>query len=192
MEGTGTYRRWLQRATLYALAMTAAAVATGAAFAGAGAAASALWPGLTLPLAVGLGAVTVAYALHELEFLRLPVPGRGWEVPVEWVRVGFYRSAVLFGGIVGFGVFTRVPFATLPILAAWLFVSGNVLFGLLVGLAYGATRALSIYSSAFCREPADVIELNQRIMGLAPLQHQVTGLSLATFAAYLLAAPFLP
>ncbi len=172
--------------------MTAAAAVTGVAFAAAGAGVSALWPGLTLPLAVALGSITVFYALHELGFLRLPVPGRGWEVPVEWVRIGFYRSAALFGGIVGFGVFTRIPYATLPILLAWLFVSGNVLFGLLAGLLYGATRAISIYSSASSREPADVIQLNQRFMGLAPLQHHIAGVALGAFAAYLVAAPYLP
>ena len=192
MEGTGTYRRWLQRATVYALSMTAAGAATGVALGAAGAGVSALWPELTLPLAVALGAVTFFYALHELEFLRLPVPGRGWQVPTSWVRIGFYRSAALFGGIVGFGVFTRVSYATLPILLAWLFVSGNVLFGLLAGLIYGATRAISIYSSASSREPADVIQLNQRLMGLAPLQHHIAGVALGAFAAYLVAAPYLP
>ena len=192
MEGTETYRRWLQRASLYALSMTAAGVAIGTVFAAAGAGVSTLWPAVTLPLAVALGAVAFAYALHELEFLRLPVPGRSWQVPVEWLRGGFYRSAVIFGGTVGFGVFTRVPFASLPILLAWLFVSGNVLYGALAGLVYGAMRALSIYSSASSREPAELVQLNQRLMRLAAPAHQVTGLLLATFAAYLLVAPYLP
>ncbi len=192
MEGTETYRRWLQRATVYALSMTAAGAATGAAFSAAGAGVSALWPELTLPLAVALGAIAFAYALHELEFLRLPVPGRDWQVPAEWLQGGFYRSAVVFGGTVGFGVFTRVPFATLPILLAWLFVSGNVLYGIVAGLLYGAMRALSIYSSGNRRQPNDMAELVQRLMHLAPLQHQIAGLALAAFAAYLLAAPYLP
>ena len=172
--------------------MTAAGTATGVAFAAAGAGVSALWPGLTLPLAGALGAVALAYALHELELVRVPVPGRDWQVPADWVRTGFYRSAAVFGGIVGFGVFTRVPYAALPILLAWLFVSGDVQVGVLVGLVYGATRALSIYSSAPYREPADVVRLNQRLMQLAPLSHLGTGLALAAFAAYLLAAPYLP
>ena len=192
MEGTETHRRWLQRATVYAVSMTAAGAATGAAFAAAGAGLSTLWPQATLPLAAALGAVALAYALHELEFLRLTVPGRDWQVPVEWVRVGFYRSAVVFGGTVGFGAFTRVPYASLPVLLAWLFVSGHVLYGILAGLIYGATRALSIYSSASSREPAELAELNQRLMRLAPLHHQAAGIALAAFGAYLLAAPYLP
>ena len=192
MEGTETYRRWLQRATLYAVSMTAAGAASGAVFAAAGSGVSALWPGMTAPLAVGLGAFAFAYALHELEFLRLPVPGRSWQVPVEWLRGGFYRSAVIFGGAVGFGVFTRVSFALLPILFAWLFVSGNILYGAAAGLVWGATRAVSIYSSAWSRGPEDVSQLNQRLMRLAAPAHQVTGLLLATFAAYLLIAPYLP
>ncbi len=192
MEGTQTQRRWLQRATVYAISMTLAGAATGAAFAAGGAGVTALWPDLTVPLAAALGAIAFAYALHELGFLRLPVPGRDWQVPAEWVRRGFYRSAAVFGGTVGFGVFTRVPYATLPILLAWLFVSGNVLYGVVAGLVYGATRALSIYSSASTRDASDLVDLTQRLMGLIPVQHQVAGLALAAFAAYLVAAPLLP
>ena len=192
MEGTDTQRRWLQRATVYAISMTLAGAATGAAFAAGGAGVAALWPDLTLPLAAAVGAIAFLYALHELGFLRLPVPGREWQVPAEWVRQGFYRSAAIFGGTVGFGVFTRVPYATLPILLAWLFVSGNLLYGAVAGLVYGGTRALSIYSSASTRDASDLVDLNQRLMGLIPVQHQVAGLALAAFAAYLVAAPLLP
>ncbi|MCH8994954.1 MAG: hypothetical protein IH959_08330 [Chloroflexi bacterium] len=192
MEGTETHRRWLQRATVYAISMTLAGTATGAAFAAGGAGVATLWPDLTLPLAAALGAIAFLYALHELGFLRLPVPGRDWQVPAEWVRWGFYRSAAVFGGTVGFGVFTRVPYATLPILLAWLFVSGNVLYGVVAGLVYGGTRALSIYSSAGSRDASDLADLNQRLMGLIPVQHQVAGLALAAFATYLIAAPLLP
>ena len=191
MEGTETQRRWLQRATAYALSMTAAGAATGVAFAAAGAGASAIAPGLTLPLAVALGAVAFAYALHEFGLLRLPVPGRDWQVPASWVRHGFYRSAAAFGGTVGLGVFTRVPYASLPVLLAWLFVSGNVVYGVLAGLVYGATRAVSIYSSGGCGEAEELVQLNHRLMQLTPHLHQITGLALAAFAAYLLAAPHL-
>ncbi len=95
--------------------MTAAGAGVGLAFAAAGAGIAVLWPAGTLPLAVGLGAIAFAYALHEAGIIRLPVPGRDWQVPADWVREGFYRSAVVFGGTLGFGVFTRVPFASLPI-----------------------------------------------------------------------------
>ena len=192
MEGTETYRRWIQRATVYALSMTAAGAVTGVAFAASGAGVSTVWSGMTMLLAGVLGAFALAYALHELELLRLPVPGRHWQVPDDWARIGFYRSAVVFGGTVGFGVFTRVSFALLPILFAWLFVSGNILYGAAAGLVWGATRAVSIYSSAWSRGPEDVSQLNQRLMRLAAPAHQVTGLLLATFAAYLLIAPYLP
>jgi hypothetical protein len=113
-------------------------------------------------------------------------------VPAAWVRHGFYRGAVVFGGAVGLGVFTRVPYASLPILLAWLFVSGNVAYGVLAGLVYGATRALSIYSSAGCRGAGELVDINHRLMQLTPHLHQITGLALAAFAAYLLAAPYLP
>jgi hypothetical protein len=145
-------------------------------------------PDAVLPLGVVLGGFAVIYAFHELEFIRLPVPGRDWQVPAEWVRNGFYRSAVLFGGIVGFGVFTRVPFASFPLLLVWLFISGNVWYGLAVGLVYGATRALSIFSSANCEGPEDIVRLNQRFMAITPWLHEITGFALAFLGSYLLLA----
>jgi len=108
-----------------------------------------------------------------------------WPIPVGYRH--FRSSASSF-----LGVFTRVPFATLPILLAWLFASGNVLYGALAGLVYGATRALSIYSSASSQGTDDLVRLNQHLMRLASAGHQVAGLLLAVFAAYLLIAPNLP
>jgi hypothetical protein len=171
--------------------MTAAGAAAGAAFAAAGAGVAALAPGAKLPFAAALGIIALAYALRELGWLRLPVPGRDWQVPASWVRRGFYRSAVIFGGTVGFGVFTRIPYASLPILLGWLFVSGNVPLGAATGIVYGALRALSIYSGASSQETEQLVKLNQRLIALTPVMHQVTGLALAVFAAYLLAAPHL-
>jgi hypothetical protein len=112
-------------------------------------------------------------------------------VPATWVRNGFYRSAVIFGGIVGFGVFTRIPYASLPILLGWLVVLGNVPLGLAVGLIYGTTRAASIYLGSGCADTEQLVQLNQRLMALIPRLHQITGVALAVFAAYLLAAPVL-
>lgn len=192
VEGTETYRRWLQQAIVYALSMTVAGATTGSIFALAGAGVSALWSDARVPLAAVLGAIALAYSLHELGVLQLRVPGRDWIVPAEWVRHGFYRSAVTWGTLVGFGVFTRVPFAALPVLAAWLFISGNVLYGLTAGAVYGATRAASIYASASSREVTDLVQINQLVMRLAGPGHLATGLFLAAFGAYLLAAPHLP
>jgi len=191
VEGTQTRRRWLQRATVYALSMTLAGALTGLAFSAAGRAVDEVWPDAHLPFAFALGVAALAYALHELELIRLPVPGRDWQVPAGWVRHNFYRSAAIFGGTVGFGVITRVPYATFPILLAWLFVAGDPIYGVAAGLLYGALRALSIYSSAGSSAPEDLVGLNQQLMRLTPLHHQLAGLALAAFAAYLLLAPAL-
>jgi hypothetical protein len=169
--------------------MTLAGAALGAAFAGAGAALRAAWDGAELPIALALGAITLAYALSEIGFISLPVPGRDWQVPATWVRDGFYRSAVIFGSTVGLGVFTRIPYASLPILLGWLVVSGNVVYGVAAGLLYGVMRAASIYSSASYEDTEELVQWNQRIMAMIPSVHQITGVALAAFAAYLLIAP---
>ncbi len=172
--------------------MTVGGGIIGLAFAAAGLGFSSLVDDPIAPLAIGLGVIALAYAVHEVGLIRLPVPGREWQVPAHWVRNTFYRSAAVFGGTVGLGIFTRVPFASLPIFLAWLFVSGNVIYGALAGLVYGATRAVSIYSSSNIEEPEQLVELNERLMAMAPSLHQATGLALAAFAAYLVIAPTLP
>ncbi len=172
--------------------MTIGGGAIGVFFAAAGSGFAALVGKPLAPLAVGLGAITLAYAIHEVGLIRLPVLGREWQVPAHWLRNSFYRSAAVFGGTVGLGIFTRVPFASLPILFAWLFVSGNVAYGALAGLVYGAARAVSIYSTSNIEGPEQLVELNERLMGIAPSLHQITGLALATFAVYLIIAPALP
>lgn len=172
--------------------MTVAGAALGAAFAGTGAGLRALAPDARLPLAGVLGGLTLAYALHEAGLVRLPVLGRDWQVPAGWVRHGFYRSAAIFGGTVGLGVFTRIPYASLPVLLGWLFVFGNPAYGVAAGTVYGVARALSIYGSGSIRDTEALVGLNHRLMAAAPLLHQITGLALAAFAAYLLAAPYLP
>ena len=191
VQGTETYRRWLQKTVVYTVSMTAAAAGTGVAIAAAGAGVSALWSGMTLPLAVALGAVALVYALRELGFVRVPVPGRDWIVPAEWVRHSYYRSGVVWGVLVGAGVFTRVPFAALPVLAAWLFISGDVGYGVLAGAIYGLTRAASIYSAASSHDTEELVGLMQHIMRLSAPAHQATGLMLATLGAYLVTAPYI-
>jgi hypothetical protein len=171
--------------------MICAGVTMGAVFATPGAVTIAVWPDAQLPLALALGVIALLYALSEAGFISLPVPGRGWQVPATWVRNGFYRSAVVFGGAVGFGVFTRIPYASFPILLAWLFISGNVVYGALAGLVYGVCRAASIYSSGPYSGAEELVEWNQRIMAMIPAVHTLTGFALAAFAAYLLLAPMI-
>ena len=171
--------------------MTIAGGVIGVMFAAAGLGFATLVDNPMAALATVLGAVALAYAVHEMGLIRLPVPGRDWQVPAHWVRSTFYRSAAVFGGTVGLGIFTRVPYASLPILLAWLFVTGNIMYGALAGLVYGAARAISIYSSSNVEGPEQLVELNQRLMTLAPSLHQATGVALAAFAVYLLLAPAL-
>ena len=173
---------------VYTASMTLAAATTGAILATAGAGVLRLWSEATLPLAAALGAITLVYALHEIGFVRVPVPGRDWVVPGDWVRYGLYRRAVVWGSIVGAGVFTRVPFAALPILAAWLFIYGDVVYGALAGALYGLTRAASIFTTASSRDAGEVVGLVQKMMRLAAPAHLLTGFMLALFGTYILIA----
>lgn len=172
------------RTAVYTAAMTMAAAATGAVVAGAGTGLLGIWSGGRLTLIAALGVITLIYALHELGFIRVPVPGRDWVVPAAWVRQGFYRRAVVWGSIVGTGVFTRIPFAALPVLAAWLFIYGDVVYGAVAGSLYGLVRAASVYSTAPSGNVDEVASIIQKMMRLVTPAHLLTGMLLAMLGAY--------
>jgi hypothetical protein len=189
--GTQSQRHWFQRATVYAVAMLIGGLATTLTFAAAGKGLHAVWSGAYLPLATAVGALALAWSLNEAGIAKFPLPGRVWQVPVTWVKGGFYQSAAIFGGILGAGVFTLVPYAGFHIMLAWLFATGNIYAGLAAGGVYATARALGIYFPASCKTAGDVVSLNQALMRTQPLLHQATAVTLATFATYLLLAPHL-
>lgn len=137
-----------------------------------------------MTLIAALGVITLIYALHELGFIRVRVPGRDWVVPAAWVRQEFHRRAVVWGSIVGTGVFTRIPFAALPVLAAWLFIYGDVVYGAVAGSLYGLVRAGSVYSTASSGNVDEVASIIQKMMRLVTPAHLLTGMLLAMLGAY--------
>ncbi|MEX0701396.1 MAG: hypothetical protein WD069_04810 [Planctomycetales bacterium] len=84
-----------------------------------------------------LGAIGVVYALVEASILSFPRPQVQRQVPVRWYKaLGGPGVGLLYGGILGFGLATRIPFATLYLVVAWAFAVGRPLVA-------GAT--LSVY-----------------------------------------------
>jgi hypothetical protein len=91
-----------------------------------------------LPL---VAVVSAAYALRELGLVRLPIPYHNWQVPRSWLRSGFYSSAIAYGLVLGTGFATRAPFASFHMMVGLNFVLGAPIVAVVLGLAYGVSRA---------------------------------------------------
>jgi|SRR3954447_263453 hypothetical protein len=126
----------------YAAAVTVGGGLTGALLSSAGLAVrravphAAIW--LWLP---ALGLIAAAIALERKGRVR-PLPQRHAQVPRAWTlwpsRV---RLGLAFGFLLGAGVFTYLHHATAYVLGALIVLSPNLTAGVVIGCAYGATRA---------------------------------------------------
>lgn len=103
----------------------------------------ALFPGIGVEWAVGvLGAASLLYALHEINFLKLPHPQLGWLVPKVWQKHSYLLGNTLYGLVLGMGIWTFIPFSGFYILLAWEIVAGawSLQAAVLLGMLYGAFR----------------------------------------------------
>jgi hypothetical protein len=99
-----------------------------------------IWVPITLITAL-------AYGLHHLGFVSMPMPQNHWQVPAHWIRFGKGVMALLYGVVLGAEVFTLIPYATFYILVLLEFNLG-VEYGALIGFVYGIARALPVVLSA--------------------------------------------
>lgn len=138
------------------------------------------WLGATAALALG-------YGLHELGFIRLPMPQIVWQVPASWGRFGWTAESLLFGVVLGAEVFTFMPYASfymLVLLEAALGAKGGAVLGIVYGVARITPTTLGIASSYYRRRnPAP---LAARIMHATGLFHRVNGIVLVVVAAVLI------
>lgn len=58
------------------------------------------------------------------------------------------RAAIVWGFMLGSGVFTYLHYAAAYIIATWVVVSGSLRFGVIVGGVYGLVRALTLIAGA--------------------------------------------
>ena len=134
----------------------------------------------------GLALLAFVYSLHELGFLRLPVPSSGWQVPVEWANWGYYRSALVWGVTLGTGLATRMPFPAYFVLLGWLIVVGNPYYGLAVGGGYGFARAVPVLLAGTLQVTKHMGYANPvPIVQSRAVWHPLNGVALLAFAGLL-------
>lgn len=152
MEEAKTRRGWLASSLLYALGNVLVAAAIGAAIAGVGGSLIAALTERTTRIAIPavvytlVGLFGLAYALVELGFWRLPVPGLHAQVPAFVQRVAYYPRAFLLGAVVGGGFTVGCPFPTYHVILAWIAATGGAALGALVLGVYGLGRALPVFA----------------------------------------------
>jgi hypothetical protein len=114
---------------------------------------SLLLPDESVAVAAVLGALVAAALVRETVRPRWPVPQRHWQVPQHWLT-GPWSGAIVFGSIMGAGVFTRQPSALFHLYVLACVASASpwtgAAFGCVYGLAYvgGFVRGMSVGSCA--------------------------------------------
>lgn len=186
----GSKGRWASTALVYLVASTVAAVLFGAvlAFLGRPLAAHTGWS----VLAPTVGGVALVFGLADLGMLRLPRPQRDEQVPSGWrARFAPEVTAGLYGAMLGVGVLTRVPFASLYVLLVWTALAGTILGGAAIFGVYGLIRALpATLLSPMIRHDEVAFQLTCRLLPWQrPLRH-VTGAILIGLALLMFAQSF--
>ncbi len=136
---------WAVRVAMYTAGSTLGAALLALVLGLIGKALHALLPfiGYELPVAA-LGVAALAFALHELNIVKLPTPEMGWQVPKSWQRSSRLAGQTLYGIVLGMGIFTFIPFAGFYVLLALEMVVGAVDLraAVALGMVYGFMRGL--------------------------------------------------
>jgi cytochrome c biogenesis protein CcdA len=137
-------RRWrlVVRALVFAVGAIASSAALGALLGKVGAVVAEL-PRASLVIAI---VAVVAVLGREVLRVPIPVPQRRWQVPREWLR-HFWFGSFLFGAIMGLGFLTYTSSLIYYLYLTTSLLLGSVLYGSLIGAAYGATFSLAVFMS---------------------------------------------
>lgn len=140
-------RQWILSTTLFATASAAGGAATfGAAGVAGFIALASFSPLIRWVLFSAIAFVLVASGL-ELSKIRLPMNHRS--VPRQWWRNwGPNKGALAYGFGLGLGVTTVIPFESFYLLLAWALCATSPVYGLVLGIVYGLSRALPVVGAS--------------------------------------------
>lgn len=160
----GKGNRFVTTATAFVVGAVVGGAATGALF---GAVGALLDAPVADALALGLvGGVAVGAAWFERSGRRLPSIPR--QVNEDWLNE--YRGWVYgagFGFQLGAGVLTFITSAAVYVALAAMVLVGNLAGGVLIGVAFGFTRGLSLVPARRINSPAELVSFHRRLQGSA-------------------------
>lgn len=92
---------------------------------------------------IGFFIIVAAYFFKEIGLLPLPTLQRKWQIPSAWVNASPVKSMGIWGAILGAGIFTYNPYAIFFLKYMYAGIFHSVAAGLLAGLLFGSSRALT-------------------------------------------------
>jgi len=152
--------------TAYIAASTVAAAAFGALL---GAAGQLIPHDALAPRVAILGALALVGLAFDARVMGLRVPGPHRQVNEDWLVE--YRGWVYgagFGAQLGVGVVTIVTASATWLALACAIVSGSPVAGALIGIAFGATRAVPILATARVHDPSALRSRLRRLQRARP------------------------
>jgi hypothetical protein len=129
-------------------------------------------------------AVCLAGLAFDLGLGGLSLPSWHRQVNEDWLST--YRGWVYasgFGFQLGMGLVTIVTSALVYVTFALALLSGSVVGGLVVGVAFGLARGLTIFAVARVHEADQLRQTHRRLQAAAPAMRRVATSTLAVAAA---------
>ncbi|HKP53651.1 MAG TPA: hypothetical protein VJ183_13490 [Chloroflexia bacterium] len=186
---------WVVRVIMYTAGSIVGATALAFVLGFVGQGLHALLPGIGVEWAVAvLGVASLLYALHEINFIKLPNPQLGWLVPKVWQKHSYLLGHTLYGIVLGMGIWTFIPFTGFYILMAWEIVAGAVSLkaAVLLGVLYGAFRGLpAILGGISMLRGVYPMPVSNWLLARLGWWHAANGLVLLFTASFLLGSLFL-
>lgn len=140
----------------------------------------------TAAVAGALALLALLAVALDRGLLRWNVPA--WQRQVDETWLTSYRGWVYgagFGFQLGAGVLTRIPTAAVHLVVLATIASGSPATGALIGVTFGAVRALPILLAGRHRDPARLNAFHQRMDAAASTADRVTSGVVALAAAAL-------
>jgi hypothetical protein len=86
--------------------------------------------------------LSTAYLINETRLAKIPIPQNHWQIPTHWVNGKATHNMIVWGSILGSGMFTYIPHATFYIIYIYIGLFRAPFEGLLWGGVYAFTRTL--------------------------------------------------
>ena len=170
----GRSQRWWLTAAAYILGSALGGAAVGAALGALGGLSA--WAGVSDSVAAGAAVVLAVVALvFDVASTRLRLPRYGRQVNEDWMST--YRGWVYGGGYglqLGAGLTTIVTAALVYLVFAMCLLAGSWFGGMLIGLAFGLTRGLSLLSVRHVTDPDELVAFHRRLQRSAPTARKAT------------------
>lgn len=178
------WARWVVLASVYTIASAAGGGAVGLVFGILGSTARSSVSLLPSHIELAIALLCFAYALHELQLVKLPHPQRRAQVP-SWWRNTFHpvMTASLFGALLGVGVTTYTPSMIYHLTLLSAALQGPFWSALSIGL-FGLVRAILLWPLVVLSTQVRVEKLAAYIDLTQPIVRHVCGAVLAVCTSF--------